>query len=644
MNAVISTISYHLARHHNTVQLDTKTFLPVSKQPLKEHGETPPPSLNPFTLDFYLTAGGNLVISTGLDYAHKLRTIRQSEDVSAVYLAVAGLSGELLEEPSSGGDADMLDWKELVKEKLALRGIHLAEIDCELRWALVRACPTSVDDSGDATALSSVVFYWPAVLCFHNDGVNLHGHSRNLITEIEEIDGTDPASWFSPPGQGGFRDPIHFAEDWFRGKGDRDRVIAERRRKQREIEAAQRQAEGAALSVPSPFYTRGDLQSVGGVYPTPPDGLPQASSTQIPQDIPAVAGANLSARPSVDYQTGDGMDLDMGLFNEGVKMRGPSIISRGSMQLDTSMHMGDDLFGEMDEDDDFVGNDITDADFSFFDEPDLDDEGMLGPSSSAAIPPDEDVDPLAITDGKEIKIELSTEEPVVMPLEDSKHALVLDDIKNDTHSNDPPVEETTPVQVIPESPPSIKSPLSPTSVRRKLFEFAIDEKRQASQNRRHSTFDPVSFSSGLGKTDAKYTMDGAFSFVPPDPTNALKRPPDNVFSISLPPRKKRARIGPPVFPGGQLVIAKDNGWDSDQSSVISDASDEDSITEFGGMSLATSPVKVYQSKRLWELQDGETTSRATSPGFYIATDDGFNSGMAGSLKVCSPNFFRNSTY
>jgi mediator of RNA polymerase II transcription subunit 13 len=644
MNAVSSTISYHLARHHNTFPLGSRTFVALSKSLTGEVEDAPSALLKPFTLDIYLTAGGNLVISTGIDHHYNIRILHDSpEDVSSVYLAVGGLSAELLGQPPSSSDAETLAWKDLVKEKLELKGIHLAEIDSDVHWLLVRACPTSMDTSGDALALSSVVFYWPAALCFYDDRVSSHqGRSGHLIANREEIAEIDASSWFSAPQQGGFIDPLRFAEDWFHGKAERDRTIEERRRKQRDVEAAQKQVEGAALSVPSPFYTRGDLQSAGGVYPTPPDGLPQASSASNTQDVPAIAGATVSARPSVDYQSGEGMDLDINPFTEGVKLRGPSVISRGSMQLDASMNLSDDLFGDMDEDDDFVGNDITDADFSFFDEPDLVDD-MADPSSAAAVPPDDEVDPPADNDSKDVENEGKLVDPVTTPSQDLSQALVLTEAKDSA----PPVPTTNLVvremsadqKVSPKEIVDIKSPLSPTSVRHKLFEFAIDEVHQPQESRRHSTFDPVAFNSRLGINDAKYTMDGAFSFVPPE-SNALKRPSDQVFNINLPPKTKRARIGPATFPGGQLIVTKQDDWDSDQSSVISDASDEDSLTEFGSMSLAASPMKMYQDKRLWELQDEEATSVATSPGNYMMTDDGYGPGMTGTRKVCAFNLHK----
>jgi mediator of RNA polymerase II transcription subunit 13 len=640
MNAVLSTISYHLARHHNTFQLNPRTFVALPTLQTGDGGVAPTVPLRPFTLDIYLTAGGNLVISTGIDHAYNIRTLDESPVYfPSVYLGIGGLSAELLSQPPSSGDAETLAWKELVMEKLELRGIHLAAIESEVRWVLVRACPTPVDNNGDALALTSAVFYWPRALSFYHDKVNtLHSQGRSLIAEREEVAESDASSWFAAPQQKGFIDPIRFAEDWFRGKAERDKVIEERRRKQRDVEATQKQVEGAALSVPSPFYTRGDLQSAGGVYPTPPDGLPQASSASNTQDIPAVAGATVSARPSVDYQSGEGMDLDANPFTEGVKLRGPSVISRGSMQLDASMNIADDLFGDMDEDDDFVGNDITDADFSFFDEPDLVDD-IADPSSVAAVPPDDEIDPLSVPDSKGVENKGKPVDSFTTPVQDPNQAFVLSEGKD----NVPPVLTTNLVvremsAVSNSSPKELvdtKSPLSPTSVRKKLFEFAIDDVHDAQQNRRHSTFEPVAFNSRLGSNDAKYTMDGAFSFVPPNSANILKRPPDQAFSINLPPKTKRARIAPPTFPGGQLVVVRRDSWDSDLSSVISDASDEDSLTEYGGMSLAASPMKMYQDKRLWELQDEEATSVATSPGNYIITDDGYGPGMTGTRKVCA---------
>jgi hypothetical protein len=256
---------------------------------------------------------------------------------------------------------------------------------------------------------------------------------------------------------------------------------------------------------------------------------------------------------------------------------------------------------------------------------------MTGVDTSAPI---EEVDPLT-----DVKMEETKPQEDGGLAEDGQPPLAEANIKEEDLAVPAATQNTEVVPDTPNQQPSsppleevkMKSPLSPTSVRKKLLEFGIDDAEGSGKPRKHSTFDPVPFNADLTRQDSKYSSDGAFAFSPPP--SAHKRSPPKLSSATLPPRKKRTRTQP-TYPGSQLAVVKVRDWDSD-GSVTSDASDDDSFAEFGGLSLGASPTKSVYTVRLWEGEDGDT-SVATSPGHYMSLDDGsyaHSGGMGGSEKV-----------
>lgn len=648
INAVTATISYHLAAAHQIVPLSTLTFAKIPALADRDNGETTCQDLDPFSLDIYLTTGGSLVISTGVDTRHQLCTLDEGESFAIslpynkcqVYLAVAGIPAQLCEQYLERDDAkSSLAWKDLITQKLALLGVHLRELDNEVRWVLVRAWLDAnyMSPSRDAMADSAIVFYWPESLCLlDKTAIFQQRRTQGFIAAAGEVNDAFEATishLFSPPSEGGFADPLRFAEEWFLAKPERDKIIEERKRKMRETEMAERHEAGAGLNQPSPFYTRGDLQSAGGVYPTPPDGLP-STSAQLTSDVLVASGPadNSAARPSFDYASGEAMDLDLGAFGENINARGHSIVSRGSLQLDSNMEgMGDDLFG--DDEDEFPGHDITDADFSFFDEPD----DVGGGTSIAANDPDEGVDPLTVNDSGTLGLKNSVLHAPTTNTPQVRFSDNVETMSEDQDNGPGAVVYETPIRQADSSPPAaehtIKSPLNPISVRKKLFESGLVE--ITGSRRRHSTFDAMTFSSVLNKSDAKYALDGTFGFNPSPLHQVQKRDgADQGTNYTLPPRKKQCLPTHTTFPGGQAVILKEKEYDSEGSTVSSDASDDDSLNDFESLSLISSPVKtMYGDRRLNEFQSDEMTSIATSPGNYSILDESSGSGMNGIMMV-----------
>ena len=186
---------------------------------------------------------------------------------------------------------------------------------------------------------------WPAHLCFHE-----------ATRDID--DPTDSLLW------GGARiatiDPLAEAEQWYLGKESREMALREHRRSQEQqsnMQAHGASSEDDSISGLFPItVSQGDVHGMTGIYPTPPDGFQsQAMATSTDREI---AG---SIRDKEGLQgTNRNTEVDDTQGTDGSHVQSPD----GSMQLGD--YDNDDLFG------DYTANGLTEADFSFFDEPDVD--------------------------------------------------------------------------------------------------------------------------------------------------------------------------------------------------------------------------------------------------------------------------------
>lgn len=618
ISAVYSTIAQKLSREDRWIEMNASKFVHLHKD---WHLNKSIP-LQCFTLDIYLTGAGQLIISANTAEDSTIFPFHASnshmEALDSILLAPGGMLAVVDDDSIAPETAASQTWKETVSNLLASKGIQLSEIDPENQWVLVRAWPSTTAADSDITL--GTVFYWPQALCFRTapSPTEDTGRTHGYETRYTDSDKLTPSSWFYSANEGGFLDSLQFAEDWYKAKVERDKIAQERQRKRKEIEAAaQKHAEPAGLAVASPFYTRGDLQTAGGMYPTPPDGVVSQPGTVPagPDTIPAIA-THGSPLPRVSIG-GDMMDIDE-MFGETSKRRA-TVESGNSMQMDVEMNH-DDLFGPIDEDE-FAGHDVTDADFNFFDEPDGDDE-MLEPASSI---PDIPTKSLSMHDksvASTAVISSTDEAPqpdVFTALEEAVEGLVENHRPVPEDLKEPQKESTiikTDEQVI------MRPPLSPELVRKRLFAEMSNVK--AGPRRRESQYDPLPFTPSLVNDDTKYSSGGAFGFAESDISSMVKRSLSRAeMDITLcQPKRKHTRRRPP------------RASESDDSSETSDASEDDSMSDFESLPLASSPAKgMFVDKRIVALQDGDATSVATSPGSYMAADDNPASGMSGNVQV-----------
>jgi hypothetical protein len=297
--------------------------------------------------------------------------------------------------------------------------------------------------------------------------------------------------------------------------------------------AARKQKQQDALlqkaTATSPMSSRavqyGDSHGPLGVYPTPPDGL---SSQQV--NAGSVIDTPAADTPGFFATTG------LGVTGESDPMR----LSQQSGLMHHSpmdIKMSDDIFGE----DDFGGEDITDADFSFFDQPD----------EEESAPAEVDLKPLELPETPEkppkspkVDVAVELQEPQTV---EGAVVHVADDSKEAQDTN---VES---------------GPLSPVEVRRRLFPASAVENHNSTK----SVFQPLQFNSDLSSLDEKYAT-GLFGYKGLMKIKRERSAEQVRRDIYLPSRPKRLRYDHET---SQLVLDSvfgPDGLDSDSSSVVGD--------------------------------------------------------------------------
>ena len=287
---------------------------------------------------------GTLLISvsqTRLPKCSRLSTVL-SEGANAAGLALGspvvfspfGVRGKYLgTEDSPKSDAQRkgtIKIKASVLSRLADRGIRIIQ---DATWIQVH-----VEHESNIFRDPSVSL-WPAELCFCEDTMTPFSGE-----DLENFNGSIVDCSI---------DPLEQAESWFRGKAARREALQEKLKEERQRAQVTQDVEDTddeeyLSPLEIPFDQGITPQDVSGIYPTPPDGPPQAP--------PGLSNPQ---------------NLHSGDYNNEEKDLQPSDEARG----DYDAQENDDLFGDMDIDM-FASNGLTEADFKFFDEPGMIDEDM----------------------------------------------------------------------------------------------------------------------------------------------------------------------------------------------------------------------------------------------------------------------------
>ncbi|KAK4984354.1 mediator of RNA polymerase II transcription subunit 13 [Elasticomyces elasticus] len=379
-----------------------------------------------------------------------------------------------------------------------------------------------------------------------------------------------------------FQSPLSAAQSWFLG--------ATERREARILKEASDMQEQTASAIgsapPSPFYFR-DVQMQGtvaaGVYPTPPDGFPTGfPASAVDPHRPADSGTALAL-------------AERNFIRNAVERPASASPNKTGPHGYATTH--DDLFGDMDED---VfgggGQDITDADFSFFDEPDEAnfETDMQSESHAAALDtsPQADDIPGSYRDPGIGQCSV-TLDAIGQPLPSGLNSEITDIEKNNSILNKSASAQhneaesrttfdTSTVIAHVETPP-----LDPFAITERLMPAPVFTSAQhgpatgfGTGKRRSSGFASVPFKQTVALSDAKYGRSGRFAFVLPSDDNDVrteKRFGRQDYTITLPPRVKRTKSA--MSGCATLINTKRQRHYLPTSDEDDDSSEEDSYTD-----------------------------------------------------------------
>jgi mediator of RNA polymerase II transcription subunit 13 len=238
--------------------------------------------------------------------------------------------------------------------------------------------------SQDATWLDLILpgsqkaFCWPESLCFAR-------RKDDYLNALSERCVNDWRNWFEFSDMESYEDPLSFAEEWTTSYAEREiqsHILGANRGDDLGMinnANLQAQIDSTTFDVTSPPLTnRPDLQALHGIYPTPPDGLAAHGIPQLhPQSDSLVMPSVDSGHAPTFTPSDPALENNVPLFDGGPEAEGElvqrnhSIVSSiGPHTQDWNRGSSDDLFGDMDEME-YGREEVGDADFNFFDEPDI---------------------------------------------------------------------------------------------------------------------------------------------------------------------------------------------------------------------------------------------------------------------------------
>ncbi|TVY83668.1 Mediator of RNA polymerase II transcription subunit [Lachnellula suecica] len=548
ISAVLGSLVYFLCRDECFVPLNSRTLILNPSKPVYQGGISSKSlqvanAITLATLDISLTSLGTLVVKAHSDTASGLQSIVDATGApsvlgpgAALWLAPGGNAAKFYGKPdeknlpaslstqlqasatdykaNSFNEASIKSWQSKCLEWLSSKGINTAGIESG-GWLLVQVLGgqspySNIEHQGIPILEGLTVVPWPAALCFQTASSGSREVQTNGKPNI------------------GARDPVSFAESWFTGKDDRANAMLKRQKERQMAEArSKEQADVEARTLQSTIYSPAALRrgsNAGAMYPTPPDAIHHpigatphydgAGSTPgnpnpfIPQDA-GIGGQSSS---------GIGIGMGMGMADSDADMWGSSVKKERAIstaQFNENEADADDMFDDTGTD---LFGAITDADFSFFDEPD-------GIQLESRAPEPVDVKPSLP--------KVKPEEPVSANKSDTNGMDVPDTVMHEQNEpnakviDKPPSSETYVIQSVVDvnaskpvsqittteshtlRPPP--EPFNQEAIFKRLTHGPLASS-QGGQPRKGSLFDKVDFEKALSSIDKKYGAHGQFDF------------------------------------------------------------------------------------------------------------------------------------
>lgn len=542
MSAVELAVSRHVASNYGLVPLNARTFIvPETHRQASEYpsddDDNSLDGLEMISLSSYLTSGGILVLSFSSTWRWDIHQLSVADELNSNKLPIVrispcgmlakvnGLEGAVngstrndQRRPTqkkvkpSGNIFQDSQWKDTVKSWLARRGLDLNSLDMPGKWVQIQFsqdAPFVVAESNEHSS-QAVVCLWPACLCF--------AVTPNAATV--PLDSRQSLQWFSESDAEGYADPLSEAQAWFAGEAERQKTKEAKKQSQFAIQEPANVQDPTPLFPASPFYARADLQAASGVYPTPPDAiLTQPSTALSVPDVP-LGVPNTAEGPQSNEELADLGNL-------------PTVTEEVEELNDieaSPLDGGNDLFGDMDMDDDnFGGNELSEADFNFFDEPGAD-VNMEDTQIPDMEPDGQSEDPVvataALTDAEPSKAEIGEpaikDEAMSFADQTSADGLILESPTADPvlpSSLENAKVGSTLMDRIVETPaqPGASPQANAAPSRKQLIGKSTSNQPNASSGalkdtRREKMYDVVRFVHNVIGTDSKYSSGGVFGF------------------------------------------------------------------------------------------------------------------------------------
>ncbi|KAI1155670.1 mediator complex subunit 13 C-terminal-domain-containing protein [Nemania diffusa] len=526
LQASYSAIAACFSSRTGAVVLSSRTLL-LLPTTVQAECSTLPPILA--SLRIYLTTTGSLIISMSHSFANSLVTLSENITSQLPPLGVTVLAaplgmfatcqpyaltdattteGSLGQSPDTQprfrSEKDDGPWKFFCSRWVQSRTLSLP-IKVAQKWInLQRLRRKLVEQNSDGKRTPMMgpapSILWPADLCFCKALTNL------TINEPVELHASQAEMNL---------DPLTAAKAWFSSTAEREAMIGQRRRERDTVaaqEASLTERQVQVSSSLSPVTSHRPSQSgapVGGMYPTPPDGVQGVVGV-----TPSIDGTLSS--PTNNLTTTLVAEGDMvshapaepyGESWEGAETKRERI---------GAAFESENLFGELGPDM-FGDNDITEADFNFFDEqPDsnIDLASLDMPVVSNINPnPNHDAS-LATSQLPQIK-----PDPSHMPTPGPPPTFAKPELR---HARSSLIDEPR-RQTVPDASQSINatikrsaSPFNPDTVYKRI-RASLDNHKSTRQNllvyaNHGSIFDKVDFGPGLSMVNSKYEDSGRFDF------------------------------------------------------------------------------------------------------------------------------------
>jgi mediator of RNA polymerase II transcription subunit 13 len=560
LHALEGSITFALSRAHNAVRLSAWTWL----LPDSEMGDCGIEAHMQLQL---ADDWRKLNIATVVRTSELARlTATHTSEISDVVIAPSGMFATLFVEESVGvgsGKAEDLtfavgdeQWKASVREALATESLTLSP---DADWLDVVLCGTR-----EAVC-------WPKSLCFAR-------RRKGMPNTRNECCVDDWRSWFELSDVGSYEDPLSFAEEWITSYTERElqphnfETIRNDDLTTNDNQSVQTQMDSTTFDVTSPPLTnRPDLQALHGIYPTPPDGLAAHNVPQLQPHSESVVGPGVDPVQAPNFMPSDpAPENSVSLFDgvpdaEGEQLpRNHSIVSSiGPHAQDWNRGSTDDLFGDMD-DMEYAREEVGDADFNFFDEPDIEpvkDNAQIryGTASDADMQRNVSLHEATAVSDAQLSAEPSTTEDS-MQLDEQEHASPE---QIDRHQDEEYVEPTRQEELLTPGVYNVKAqrsddvkPLSPFGIKEALLPppipaSAIHGSAKIPAERRRSSFGPLAFNSGNNLASRSSVREYS-DFRPDD-------------------RKSSYDLGPTRVP---LTTVSESSASSDTSSSLGDAESE----------------------------------------------------------------------